>query len=879
MRGVLSIALLLASSAVRAQNITSGQISLTLSASSASSTGASTASISSSASVPSASDSISTIVASTVVPTTTAPPSSTAPATTSLPVSWQISTSVSEPPLSGSVVTITTEYVTTVYPAPTDGPLPSAPFTTPLAGSRNSTRSPKVQGAGVWADPVARAKAVVAGLTIEEKVNVSTGIGWAYGHCVGNTPAIPSIGFPGLCLEDSPLGVRFADRVTAFPAGVNAAATWDRDFIRHRGRAMGAQFRAKGANVQLGPMMNMGRDALGGRNWEGFGADPFLTGEAAYETILGIQSQGVQACAKHFIGNEQEANRTESSSNIDDRTLHEVYAHPFLRSVAANVASIMCSYNLINGTWACENDKIMNDVLKHQLGFQGYVMSDWQATHSTASAETGLDMTMPGDITFNSNSTWFGGNLTEFVANGSISIQRVDDMATRILAAYYLLEQDKDFPEVNFDAFLPLDPFNKHVDAQTADHIRIARTVAAGSTILLKNVNKALPLKKPTTLVLVGSDAGPPPNGPDGFSDRGGVSGTLAMGWGSGTAEFPWLVSPLEAIQTRGRKDHTTVSWFLDDFNLVAAGTAVIQKDVAIVFVNSDSGEDYITVDGNEGDRRNLTAWHGGDDLIKTVAANNNNTIVVVHSVGPLILEEWIDHPNVTAVLWAGLPGQESGDALADVLYGDWNPSGKLPYTIAKNASDYSGGIVTDSDPVSIKQVPYTEKLLIDYRHFDTFGIQPRFEFGFGLSYTSFAYSNLKIHPKIYGDEGAHEAAWAKGQVSDHGVGASLAVWLHRPAWEVTYTIENTGKTYGAEVSQLYLEMPPSAASPPSILRGFERTLLLPGHSSKVNITLSRYDLSVWNVVQQGWSKPQGETGVLIGASSRNFQLKGAIPA
>jgi beta-glucosidase-like glycosyl hydrolase len=204
---------------------------------------------------------------------------------------------------------------------------------------------------------------------LEEKVNITTGIGWMNGRCVGNTPPVKD--FPGLCLEDSPLGVRFGDFATAFPAGVNAVTTWNKRLIRTRGLYMGREFVGKGVNVALGPMMNMGRIARGGRNFEGFGADPYLTGEAAYETILGMQQAGVQACAKHFINNEQEFKRTLSSSEVSDRTQHEIYAHPFLRSVMAGVASIMCSYNLINGTYACENDKMMNDILKREYGFRG----------------------------------------------------------------------------------------------------------------------------------------------------------------------------------------------------------------------------------------------------------------------------------------------------------------------------------------------------------------------------------------------------------------------------------------------------------------------------------------------------------------------------
>jgi beta-glucosidase-like glycosyl hydrolase len=221
---------------------------------------------------------------------------------------------------------------------------------------------------------------------------------------------------------------------------------------------------------------------------------------------------------------------------VDDRTEHEIYLAPFLRSVMAGIASVMCSYNLINGTYACQNNRTMNTILKQELGFQGFIMSDWAATESTISAMYGLDMTMPGDITFNSGTSYFGANLTAFVQNQTIPEARVDDMATRILASWYLLEQDSpNYPKTNFNAFKPLDePTNEHIDVQD-HHGKIVREIGAASTVLLKNVNGTLPLKKPRTLVIIGSDAGPAHiSGPNGFSDQGGVDGVLAMGWGSG---------------------------------------------------------------------------------------------------------------------------------------------------------------------------------------------------------------------------------------------------------------------------------------------------------------------------------------------------------
>ncbi|KAL0572186.1 hypothetical protein V5O48_009781 [Marasmius crinis-equi] len=495
-----------------------------------------------------------------------------------------------------------------------------------------------------------------------------------------------------------------------------------------------------------------------------------------------------------------------------------------------------------------------------------------------------FQMTMPGDVTFNSDDSYFGGNLTAYVNNGTIPEARVDDMATRILAAWYLLKQDSpSYPPTNFDAFKPdSEETNEHIDVQ-GDHADVVRKIGAASTVLLKN-NKngggGLPLTgKERRIFLAGSDAGPPSIGPNGIKDQGGLEdGILAMGWGSGTANFTYLISA--TIQQRARKHRTSVSWSFDDFNLTRAGNIAIKQSAAIVFIASDSGEQYINYDDNEGDRKNLTAWHNGDDLVLAVAAQNNNTIVVVNSVGPLIIEPWIGHPNVTAVLWAGLQGNEAGNAITDVLYGDWNPSGKLPYTIAKNQEDYATGLVLGGAQQDILAIPYAEGLQIDYRHFDANNIEPRFEFGFGLSYTDWEYSDLAISavPSPDGTYADLETAWARGEPSPSGVGSSAAIWLHRPAFKATFNIQNTGGVYGAEISELYLEFPKSSGEPPRVLRGFEHTMAQPGESKAVEITLSRYDLSIWDVQAQGWRKPDGNIGVAVGRSSRDVRVNGAAP-
>ncbi|CUA73752.1 hypothetical protein RSOLAG22IIIB_01269 [Rhizoctonia solani] len=716
---------------------------------------------------------------------------------------------------------------------------------------------------GEWAIAIAKAKKAVAKLTLAEKVSLGTGVQWQKGHCVGNTAAISSIDFPGLCLQDSPLGVRFADKVSVFPAGINIASTFNRDLMRKRGEALGAEFRGKGVHVALGPAVNITRVPAGGRNWEGFGADPYLAGEAAYETVVGIQSRGVQACAKHYINNEQETFRQTSSSNVDDRTQHEIYLPPFLKAVQAGVGSIMGAYNQVNGTYACENSHILNTTLKSELGFQGYVMSDWWATHSgAASVNAGLDMTMPGDKTIGSGTTYFGSNLVNSVKKGEVSQSRIDDLATRILAAWYLLGQDSGYPSVNFDSWDTKDSFNKHVDVQ-GDHKALIRTIGAASTVLLKNKNSTLPLKMPSTIAVIGSDAGPNPKGINSCADRGCNHGILAQGWGSGTAEYPYLINPLDAIKAKASSIGATVTSSLSDSDVDAAVDAARGKDVALVFISADSGEGYITVEGNEGDRKSLHAWHNGDALVEAVAAVNENTIVVVHTVGQIIMESWIDHANVAAVLWAGLQGQEAGNTVVDILWGAVNPSGRLPYTIAKSASDYSASLIASG--TEIVQIPYKEGLKVDYRAFDANNISPRFEFGFGLSYTTFEYSNFNVTPG------------PTGGTQPTGPGSPLSGWLQDPWTKVTFTLKNTGAVAGTEIPQLYISPPASSGEPPNALKGFDSVYLQPGASTTVSMTLSRYDLSYWNVAEQKWSLIGGITSVWIGSSSRSKKLTATI--
>ncbi|KAH7310364.1 glycoside hydrolase family 3 protein [Rhexocercosporidium sp. MPI-PUGE-AT-0058] len=725
----------------------------------------------------------------------------------------------------------------------------------PLSFLALATSIQAAPGDGDWAAAYTKAKTALAKLSTANKVSMVTGKGWMKGPCVGNVGGVAAIGFPDLCLQDGPLGVRYAQQVTAFPAGIMTGATWDTSLFYALGNALGAEAKALGVHVQLGPVAGpLGKIPTGGRNWEGFSNDPYLSGVAMANSISGMQAAGVQACAKHYLGNEQERLRDTQSANIDDRTTHELYLWPFAEAVRANVSSVMCSYNKLNTTWACESKALLTDLLKNELDFQGYVVSDWNAQHTTAgSANAGMDMSMPGD-NFGDNKFLWGTALTNALSSNQVPMSRLDDMVTRILAAWYLVGQDNNYPKVS--GWTSWNGGKGGPNVQS-DHKNIARKIARDGIVLLKNTGNALPLKKPASLAVVGYDSIVNPRGANACVDRGCNEGTLAMGWGSGTADFPYLISPLDAIKAQASKDGTTVTSSPNDTPSSAA-SAASSAATALVFINSDAGEGYITVEGNAGDRINLDPWHNGNALVSAVAAINKKTIVVIHSVGPLILESILSSPNVIAVVWAGIPGQESGNALVDILYGSTSPSGKLPYTIAQQASDYGTAVINGDDS-------YPEGLFIDYRRFDKNGITPRYEFGFGLSYTTFAYSALTISP----------LSTAQGSTTPAPGGPK---GLYEVLATVTATITNNGTVSGAEITQLYIGLPSSApSSPPKQLRGFSKISLDAGAKATVSFPLRRKDLSYWDSAAKKWVLPTGAFKVWVGASSRDLRLTGTL--
>ncbi|KAF2765109.1 putative beta-glucosidase 1 precursor [Teratosphaeria nubilosa] len=835
--------------------------------------------------------------------------------------------------------------------------------------------SPWGEGLGDWAAAYSKARAFVSQLTLPEKVNLTMGTGWELERCVGQTGSIPRLGFRGLCLQDSPVGLRDTDFNSVFPAGVNVAATWDRKLAYTRGRAMGKEHYGKGSDMQLGPVAGpLGRAPEGARNWEGFSPDPVLTGQLFAESIKGIQSAGVMTSAKHYIAYEQDHfrvvddstgygfNITASvSSNLDDETLHELYLWPFADGVKAGATTIMCSYNQVNNSQSCQNSYILNYLLKGELGFQGAVVSDWAGTHSGVSAVlAGLDMTMPGDTDYDSGYSYFGGNLTIAVLNGTVPAWRVDDMAVRILAGFFYVGRNITRDPISFsswttdtygwesyyvgEAGLGWGQVNEHVDVRAGgDHAAIIRDIGARSTVLLKNVNNTLPLTgKEKITTVFGADAGVSLDGPNSCTDRGCDNGTLGMAWGSGSSNFAYLISPDFAIQNEVLS-HASGAYesSLDNYNLDAVATLARGADeddgVAIFFANSDAGEWYIEIGGNLGERNNLTFWQGADEALAAVAGTCSNTILVVHSVGPVLLEKWQNHPNVTAILWAGIPGEQSGNSIADVLYGRVNPGAKLPFTIGKDRKDYGTDILynVNQDP---PQVAFTEGVFIDYRAFDKHNETPTYEFGYGLSYTNFSYSNLQIQKFTNASDyepftGYTIPAPSYGNFSNSSVDYTypsdirmipyfMYPWLNSsnlsaasgdpdygktdfiPAnalngsaqpypkaggapggnprlydvlYHVTATITNTGKVAGEEVPQLYISRG-GPYDPPKELRGFDRLSIEPNCSVTFTVDVTRRDIGSWSTVEQDWYVRNTTKKVWVGSSSRNLPLEGLLP-
>ncbi|CRG87865.1 beta-glucosidase [Talaromyces islandicus] len=755
--------------------------------------------------------------------------------------------------------------------------------------------TPEGTGLGEWEDAYKQARTIIANMTTDEKTGILYGALDAKG-CSGFTGSVSRLGFPGICLNDAESGVRTGELVNGYPAQLHVGASWNRSLALKRAQYVGREFKSKGINVMLGPVIGpVGRIAKGGRNWEGFSNDPYLAGELVGPTVAGIQ-ESVIACAKHIIAYEQETNRMpffagftslfnqSVSSNLDDRTMHELYLWPWYDAVKAGVGSVMCSYNKINNSYACQNSKVMNGYLKTELGFQGFVVSDWYGQQTgIASANSGLDMAMP------SSRYWDLFQLSTAASNGSVNATRLDDMATRILAAWYRFAQFENPGMSNYAS----------VDARDPAAESILFQGAVEGYVLVKNTNNALPLNKPKSLSVFGYDAdgglntsasdstlygfglANAPEYTDGKSFSGidmlfymgelvsdgnhgpdvALNGTAKTGGGSGSVTPASSTSPYDALLQQAARDDTVL--YHDFYSFTPQ---VNETDACLVFINAMSSESW--------DRSTL-ADNYSDTLILNVASQCDNTIVVIHNAGIRLVDRWIEHENVTAVIFAHLPGQESGNSLTEVLYGRQSPSGRLPYTVAKSEEDYGtllNPTLPDSENFFYSQSNFTEGLNIDYKHFIQADITPRFAFGYGLTYSDFMYSDLNVVKNSTVDTSSLPPdAVAPDHVSPEGGLASL----YDIVATVEATVTNTGSVAAAEVAQLYIGIP--CGGLPKALRGFDKQLIQPGESTTVSFPLRRRDLSTWDTVQQQWVLPRGSYGVMVGKSVLDIQLNGTL--
>ena len=635
---------------------------------------------------------------------------------------------------------------------------------------------------------------------------------------------------PTVTYTDGPDGIRFLDGVTAFPAQIALASTWNRDLSYAKGAAQGAEGFDKGKNGVLGPGVGSGRTPLSGRTPEYLGEDSLLSGSLAADVTNGLQNgnadKPVLAVIKHYVGNEQENSRQTSSSNIGEQALHEVYELPYeVMNDAAAPAGVMCSYNQINGVYGCENP-LLNTNLKAQLGFDGYVVSDFGAVHSTAPAlMAGLDQEL------NRPKFFTPVLLDAALSAGTITQAAIDRAAFNVVRAYIATGL--------FDHAAPTTPV---ANASTAEHKAISQQIAEEGSVLLKNQRKALPLSVGAgqSVALIGPTVS--------TTATNGISAKTAcsMAWNAGnTMNCEQIVSPEVAFTARAAEAGASVT-VNNGSDLTAAASAAAAADVAVVFANVKMGE--------FNDITDLHLQNNGDALISAVAASAKKTIVVLET-GSAVEMPWLN--NVDAVVEAWYPGDQQGRALASLLWGDTNFSGKLPMTFPKSlrdtptstAAQYPGILAQGA---TIRQVDFSEGTQVGYKWYDEQKIDPLYEFGFGLSYTEFDYSGLSV---------------TTARDSSSGAVVSTA----------TFTVTNTGSVAGDEIPQLYLALPASAGDPGKRLVGWDRVSLQPGESTTVSIDVdssaANHPFGIWNTESDEWTNVDGAYRFSAGSSSRDLPL------
>ncbi|MGA7783452.1 MAG: glycoside hydrolase family 3 C-terminal domain-containing protein, partial [Candidatus Acidiferrales bacterium] len=576
------------------------------------------------------------------------------------------------------------------------------------------------------------------------------------------------------------------------------------------GEIAGSESRILGNDLLEAPTINIARVPQNGRTFEGYGEDPFLAGQLSVQVIRGIQSEGIIANVKHFAANNQETDRFVVNELIDERTLREIYLPAFEVSIhQGNSASVMCAYPKVNGFFSCENEVLLTAILRNDWHFDGFITSDFGAVHSTVpSALAGLDLEMP-------TGKYFDSDLKAAVQSGKVAQGVIDDKLIRRFKKM-----------IQFGMFDP-QPSPEPIPAK--ENGDKSRVMAEGGMVLLKNSSHALPLEESRlkSIAVIGPSA----------------AKAVTGGGGSSHVVPLYTVDPLEGIRSRAG---SAINVSFDDGSdvLKAAGVARA-ADVAIVMVGEIE---------TEGRDHSITLSADQDRLVETVAAVNPRTIVVLKS-SSAVLMPWEE--KVPAILEAWYPGEEDGNAVAAVLFGEANPSGKLPLSFPKNLADVAAN-TPEQYPGIEKTARYSEGVFVGYRHFDARNIAPLFPFGHGLSYTTFAYSNLHLSQKV-----------VRATPPAAATGPSL------PAIVVTCDVANTGTVEGAEVVQLYVGIPGASGvpQPPKQLKGFQKVRLKPGETVHVRISLDAQAFSYWDVGRHGWAIAPGKYSIMLASSSRDIRL------
>lgn len=698
----------------------------------------------------------------------------------------------------------------------------------------------------------ARVEDLLSRLTLEEKVSL------VHANAHFSTAGVPRLGIPDLKMDDGPLGVREEvgehgvilnhkdDFATAMPGTLGLAATWDVDLAKAYGTVIGQEAKQRGKDIMLGPAVNIQRTPLCGRNFEYMGEDPFLTSRMTVNYIEGEQAQGVSSCVKHFAANSQEYQRGSINEIIDERALREIYLPAFRAAVQeADVMTVMGAYNQINGQYCCENERLLNEILKNEWGFKGAVISDWGGVHHTdLAALNGMDIEMGTRGAYAGN--YLANPFLEGLKSGKFPVSVLDDKVRRHFHVMFKLNliHDPSAP--------PATNATPPTLLSTRAHQEIALKIAEESLVLLKNQN-LLPLDpaQTKTIAIIGANA----------------TAKFAHGGGSAMIKPPYEITALEGISNRlggnmkliyaqgynppvgsGRVDFRPepeeTPAPLNTSNLMAEAVAAAKSADVVIYVGGLNHKGGYDTEG--ADRKDIKLPGGQDELIQKIVQANPRTVVVLMGGGAVEMDAWL--ARVPAVLYTWYPGLEGGNALAHVLFGDVNPSGKLPCTFPKRLAD-SPAHALDAYPGKNGTVVYKEGLLVGYRWFDTKNIEPLFPFGYGLSYTQFKYSNLNLVP---------------------GPDAS------GPPVTVEFELANTGSRAGAEVAQIYVqEVSPSLPRPLKELKGFKKVLLQPGEKQKVSIVLDRNAFAHYDPDKKGWVADKGAYKILVGGSSRDLRLTG----